>query len=399
MRVSPHEIHINDPAFLSTLYTTGKAIRDKDPYHLPPDHTLSTFDSIGHHTHRLRRSVLNRFFSAASVNKVEPMIRSLANKMTAKLRAYEAAPGTVAQPVDIANVFRCIVSDVIWLYSLGFNASYLDHNDFKPSLALDVLTLAWVVPLLRQLPFLPKLRYITNDAFVGWLVPRAAPILAWRRSVGDAVTRVNTEVDQARRAGFVPKADTDCPTIFHEILYDNELPPEEKAIPRMIEEAESLVGAGSVSTAWALLLTVGHLLLPESAPVLDKIVAELTTLMPNPEDECPPVAVLENNAPYLSAAVSEGLRMALGTGQRLARKAPEETLRYTHKETGETVLIPPNVAVSMTALAVNYNEDNFPQPFSFRPARWLDEQGKKRKNLESYILSFGKGTRNCVGMK
>lgn len=325
------------------------------------------------------------------------MIRSMSNKMTAKLEAYAGPPGE-AEPVDIANVFRCTVSDVIWMYALGYDACYLDHKDFKPSLALDVLTLAWVVPLLRQFPFLPKLRYLTNDAIVGWLVPKAAPILAWRRAVGALVQRVNKEVDQARLTGDA-KAYMEYPTVFHEILYANELPPEEKAIPRMIEEAESLVGAGSVSTAWAVSLTVAHLFLPESALVLNKIIAEITVLMPNSDDEVPSVATLENNAPYLSAAISEGLRMALGTGQRLARVAPEETLRYTRKDTGEAVLFPPGVVMSMTALAVNYNEDNFPHPFSFRPERWLDERGKRRKELERYILTFGKGTRNCVGMK
>lgn len=39
--------------------------------------------------------------------------------------------------------------------------------------------------------------------------------------------------------------------------------------------------------------------------------------------------------------------------------------------------------------------DIFPEPTEFRPERWL--QGGKK--LDKYLVSFGKGTRQCLGMK
>ena len=45
------------------------------------------------------------------------------------------------------------------------------------------------------------------------------------------------------------------------------------------------------------------------------------------------------------------------------------------------------------------NEDLFPEPNEFRPGRWLTEDGKRRKELEGYLFSFDKGTRQCLGMK
>jgi len=44
------------------------------------------------------------------------------------------------------------------------------------------------------------------------------------------------------------------------------------------------------------------------------------------------------------------------------------------------------------------NEKIFPEPSKFRPERWLKE-GKYNRALEKYLVNFGKGTRQCVGMK
>jgi cytochrome P450 len=41
----------------------------------------------------------------------------------------------------------------------------------------------------------------------------------------------------------------------------------------------------------------------------------------------------------------------------------------------------------------------FPEPDKFIPERWLNEDGTARKELEGYLLSFSKGSRQCLGIK
>lgn len=44
------------------------------------------------------------------------------------------------------------------------------------------------------------------------------------------------------------------------------------------------------------------------------------------------------------------------------------------------------------------NPSVFPDPHRFRPERWLEAAAEGR-NLDKYFVPFGKGTRQCPGMK
>jgi cytochrome P450 len=52
----------------------------------------------------------------------------------------------------------------------------------------------------------------------------------------------------------------------------------------------------------------------------------------------------------------------------------------------------------MTSVHVHMNPDIFPDPQAFSPERWLDSEGRKRKDLDKYLLSFSKGSRACLGI-
>lgn len=48
---------------------------------------------------------------------------------------------------------------------------------------------------------------------------------------------------------------------------------------------------------------------------------------------------------------------------------------------------------------MHHNEDVFPDSHAFIPERWLDEQGLRRPNMDMGLLSFSKGSRQCLGIK
>lgn len=46
---------------------------------------------------------------------------------------------------------------------------------------------------------------------------------------------------------------------------------------------------------------------------------------------------------------------------------------------------------------MHHNESIFFNSYDFIPERWMDLE--KRKKLETYMVAFTKGSRQCIGMK
>ena len=57
-------------------------------------------------------------------------------------------------------------------------------------------------------------------------------------------------------------------------------------------------------------------------------------------------------------------------------------------------MIPPNTPISMTTLCIHTAPELFPDPWAFKPERWLGDSGKK---LQKYQYGFGRGARRCLG--
>lgn len=122
------------------------------------------------------------------------------------------------------------------------------------------------------------------------------------------------------------------------------------------------------------------------------------------EGSSPALVVLEN-AHYLQAIVSEGLRLSFGVSHRLPRISPDSSLHYTGTHNGQTCnyLIPPGVPVSMTPMVMHLDPAIFPSPQAFDPQRWIpsSDTSEEREHLRrkrSHLVPFSKGTRSCAGM-
>ena len=177
------------------------------------------------------------------------------------------------------------------------------------------------------------------------------------------------------------------PTVFHSLRDDPDLPSSEKSLSRLVMEAQSLIGAGTLTSTHMLSITTYHIL--ANPPILSKLLEELEKAIPNIATPCP-LQTLEQ-LPYLSAVISEGLRVSYGTVHRLQRVHPDNTLIF------RDWIIPPGTPVSMSSLSMHDDQSIFPEPRKFDPERWLGP-GPERDLRLKYLFSFGRGARQCVGM-
>ncbi|EER24680.1 Cytochrome P450 family protein [Coccidioides posadasii C735 delta SOWgp] len=377
VRISPHELHINDPEYYDVLYSRDSP-RDKYSYYTGQFGTpMAAISTISHAHHRLRRSNMNPYFSMARIRKLEPAIQILVNKLCNRLKEFK---GT-GVPIVVQYPYTCFSTDVISDYTMGTGFHYLDEPDFIPHWSETLSAIAKATVFFKPYPWLLYWLKALPEGLVGRVDPGMNLFFVFQRRCKvliNSVIREHSEPDyEEKRKSY------DHPTFFHDIL-DSNLPPEEKGPERLAQEIQGVIGAGSETVAKTLTWLTYYLL--ENKDKMDKLLEELNRLDP---DRTATVVDLEK-MPYLTSVMLEALRISYGVSSRLQRICPDRDLQY--KEWS----IPAGTPVGMTSVMMHHNEDIFPDSYNFVPERWLDPD--RRKYLERYLVAFSKGSRQCVGI-
>lgn len=271
--------------------------------------------------------------------------------------------------------------DIISRVCFGFSYDCLELKEFARAWHETMVSSSRTVHLVRQFPWIiqlaGRLPKLTSQATTDGLLDA-------RQRQLEFVQQVQAVVDRHARGEKPP---SDALTIFDAML-DADVPLHEKTIPRLSEEAQALMGAGSLTTANALDNTTYYLL--TNAACLTRLRQELLVAIPDPAI-IPPVTELEK-LPYLTAVIHEGLRLSKSVPHPLARVSPDVSFRY-----GD-LIIPRGVAVSMTPIDILENPEIFPDPHSFIPERWLPLDAPEVRHRRKCLVVFGGGTRICLGL-
>lgn len=263
--------------------------------------------------------------------------------------------------------------------------SFLESPDFDPSSRNAALAGISSIHFMKHVPWVNDVMKTLPETLAEWLLPVLLSFLRLKRTTRRQVEAIMAGESNEWRG-------KDHLTIFHAIL-DSKLPPQEKTVERLSEDAQVLVMAGTLTTASTLdLITFWLLSQPKT---LQKMKEELRTVMSTVDDVgTVPLAALEN-LPYVTAVIKEGLRLSYGLSTRSQRIDPDNAIVFVDRKTGKEWVIPPKTSVSITNMQVHCDEDIFPRSRDFVAERWLGDAGKK---LERYLTSFGRGSRSCLGI-
>ncbi|KAJ6440648.1 putative thiol methyltransferase 2 [Purpureocillium lavendulum] len=373
VRINPYEVHILDPDFYDELYVNTKRLDKYRWWTNLAGADGSSFSTITHDQHKLRRGALNPFFSARSVTRLEPLVQSKIAKLCARFDGFVES----GEVLRLDAAFMALTMDVICDYAFSNDRKYLDEPDFKLLWKQTIIgafeggalgrQFPWMLPLMKRLPL----------SIVSAMNPSVGHLLNWQAGVKSQVRPILEGVDEITLSG---DKDASSRTIFH-TLRDSDLPPEERTLQRLCDEGEILTGAGSETTAQTLTRILFYL--KQEPQTLAKLRDELDdALAAHPTT--PSWTVLQQ-LPYLSAVVREGLRLSYGTTTRLPRIAHED-IRYNG-----------HVIPAGTPYFVLMHPTIFPNPTCFWPERWLEAAAKDVK-LDRYLVCFGKGSRQCLGL-
>ncbi|KAG1875733.1 cytochrome P450 [Suillus subluteus] len=142
----------------------------------------------------------------------------------------------------------------------------------------------------------------------------------------------------------------------------------------------ALFGAGSVSTSVSICtVLMAAACFPEEQA---KVHAELDAVIGRHRA---PTFADQESLPRLQAFISEALRWR-----------PLSSGGFPHRTTkDENYCIPAGTTVFGDHWSISRDPDVYPEPYAFKPHRWIDEQGDLRDDIK--LFAYGFGRRACPG--
>jgi cytochrome P450 len=230
----------------------------------------SSFATVSHNQHRLRRSALNPFFSKMAVTKLEPLIQEKVDKLAAR---FEKAMKT-GEVIRIDAAYTALTMDVICQYSFAMDDNMLGEPDFKLAWKETLTGATEGGAMLRQFPWMFPMMNALPEKWLATMQPGMKLMLDWRAGV---LRRAKPILDRTETAEDFKNASHR--SIFHD-LRDSSLPPHEKTVDRLCDEGQVLTGAGSETTAWTLAVVTFYLL--HDKAIFEKLKEELKTVVVTP---------------------------------------------------------------------------------------------------------------------
>ncbi|KAI1864039.1 uncharacterized protein JN550_009059 [Neoarthrinium moseri] len=382
VRIAPNDVSISDPDFVDTIYAPGAGHRrDKDH---DKNKALGVDSSVGgsiaHELHRKRREALNPFFSPQQISRLDPQL----NAKAAQLEALLANAKKDGEVLNLSDIYFAFSNDVVHQYCFG------DKLNLLADLQLANIRRTNVAAVLGSVKVMLHFGWIRD---VTQALPRYIGARMTPPGVVDMITfreGIRTQIE--RILGRKPSPD-ETTSIFTHLRDSPHLPPSEKSAQRLEDEATLMTMAGTYSPMLSLVTAHYHLL--ASPVIMAKLRDELSA-----HPYATTAAQLEQ-LPYLSAITLEAHRLTFGLTGRNPRVCPDEAIVYTHevgKDDFRTYRIPPGTSISTSTLLVHTDESLFPEPWKFKPERWLVTDQAVLARQRRSMLGFMRGPRTCIGM-
>lgn len=220
VRIGPNEVHILDADYYEKLYSqTNNKVDKYEYFYSMLGNPEATFPTIKADVHRLRRNALNPFFSVAAIQKIEPTIHALVDRLCKRM----AACADEDVPIPLFYAYRCLTVDMISEYAFGKQYGLIGRADWGESFYSAWRALWEMSGLIRQIPVIMPI----FEAMPRWLLaivnPGALEVIDMQIATNEQMKRVlsaDPEVYNARP----------FPTVMWEVAHSDILPPKKRPL-------------------------------------------------------------------------------------------------------------------------------------------------------------------------
>ncbi|KAK1754460.1 cytochrome P450 [Echria macrotheca] len=388
VRYTPDTLFVNNADGLHDIHSSGaySSFLKSGHYQVMEHRVPSTFTARGGKDHLRRRRIVSQTVSEKAQRGYDPRIAYHVRKFCDAV--FPAEPGVEGQPKNMADWCAYLSFDLITdlVFSASYNLlgsekfRYVPHVIDKSNVRMSVLV---------YVPFVSWLRALDNYLFGEALVARNRLLRFVSRAVRERTDRALGKWSPKSLDPCPPRAD-----IFAALATAKDpVTNEGFSADDMVSESITLMVAGSDTSSTAIASTLFYL--ADNPHAYHKAAAEVRRAFHDKgitKDRAADGPEL-GSCVYLRACIDEALRMSPPNGGALTREV-------IAKE-GVTIAgnyIPSGCNVGVPLYAIHHDSRYYPEPFHYRPERWLEDDGTGSIERARYAFNpFGIGMRGCLG--
>ncbi|ORY58509.1 cytochrome P450 [Pseudomassariella vexata] len=365
VRYGPNRLVFNSAKALHDIYDNDRVVKSRVYLvTLGFTGTINVFSAIERRVHRVKRKLIGGAVTERSMRDFEPTMASQVHTFLERILASTQA----SQPVNISARCKRLGSDIVGLLAFGFPFNTQTEETYRP-LQHGIAASNAHNNVMMQFPRLASL-WIAYPLHLLNYAPRKAAFAM----IETFITTRMAEGKDARHDLYSQVAD--------------EIPPAE-----VWSEALFFLPAGGDTTATAISALFFYL--SRNPTVYRKLTAEIrTTFTSGSEIHGGPKL---SACTYLRACIDESLRISPPVNGTLWRELSQEDPSPEKPFIIDGHVIPQGTQFGVNIYTLHHNPEYFPEPYIFRPERWLegDEAEKKRRN--DAFAAFSIGYRGCAG--
>lgn len=367
VRIAPDELSFIEPETWKDIYGgTDTTQLDRDPYIYPPENTRNLPNDIIHANHADHARIRKRLAYAFSSKALEKQETLIAKHVDVLIRQLCRVHG----PQNISDWLNFVSFDTVADLALGQSLGCLETGEYHP-LAKHLIGAFRIGILMSCLN-----RYLPLER-MKFLLRRIIPKKTLEQNKGFLINLDNTVRDRMARKSDRPD--------FISYMLDHEDADATMTMKDIRANIAVFFIGGSESSA-SLLSGLLFYLLRDPARLSRAVHEVRSSFATDGEINYKTASKLA----YLTACLEEGLRVSTPTPFGIARRTRRPMMIGQHA-------VPVNTSVSVYQWAAFHSAENFSQPDSFIPERWIAGNEEFAADKKGAFHPFGFGPRGCMG--
>ncbi|ETS88230.1 hypothetical protein PFICI_02058 [Pestalotiopsis fici W106-1] len=339
--------------------------------------TTNVFNTINPQVHRLKRRLVSQLLTPTSIRSLEPIITEQIDLFVKQLSTTSTTKTGAESAVNMSRRCKYLGLDIAALLAFGYNLRLQTEEEHR-YLPRAIARGSWIINLYMQLRFLKTIKF-------------GIPIYVPAIIKGEAFLPTLRKMIKARLA-----EDRYARVDLYSHLADAlQASGDEKiTLSELWAEAIFFLPAAGDTSSTALSSLFFYL---ARNPECQKTVAKEIRSTFTAGDDIKSGQKLAN-CQYLHACINEALRLSPPVAGTVWREQSLESAKELLIIDGR--VIPQGTQVGVNIYSIHHNPDYFPEPFAYKPERWLPssstESSEKASNTAAF-MPFGAGSRACAG--